>query len=475
MAYSDFQAYLNVLEQRGLLTRVTRAVDKDWEIAAVCRVHFQDIPTNERSALMFTNIKGFETPLVAGALGGSPYIYAAALESTVDQVLDRWSRGIKSPLAPERVRDGLCHENVLLGEACDLQRFPHPIWTVGRDPGPYITSPYIISKDPETGVRNVGTYRLQVKGPRRMGMMTTGRKGIDVHVRKNAAAGKDTEVAIVIGADPVVGLVSVTTFPENHDELAIAGGIRQEPLPVVRCRTVDLEVPATAEIVIEGHVISGVREAEGPFGEYTGYMSEHGDNYVVEVSAITFRNNPVYQVFVSQMPPSESSCIRSLGWSMTIFKHLRDVLGLPVTDVFLSEWSGSSTHLAIAMKKTHEGQPVQAMHGAWSILPASGKFTVVVDSDIDIRDPGAVEWAQAWHVQPDRDVYIQRGTIPVGLDPSQPKQGFGTPARAISSKIGIDATRKGPYPPPSVPPKEHLQRVRSVWNEYGIRPIKRGS
>lgn len=473
--YEDLRAHLRALEERGLLSRVTRPVDKDWEIAAVCRANFQSVPDAERTALMFTNVKGFDVPLVAGVLGGSEAIYALALETSVDTVLDKWTAGVQTPIKPVRVDAGPCQENVLLGEDVDITMFPHPIWTVGQDAGPYITGPFIISRDPENGIGNVGTYRLQVKAPDRMGMMVSPTHGTAQHIRKNEAAGRDTEVAIVIGAEPVFGLVSVASFPHGQDEMALAGGIRGAAIPVVACRTVDLEVPATAEIVIEGRVKAGVRELEGPFGEYTGYMGESGQNYVVQVTAVTFRNDPIYQVFVSQMPPSESSCIRRLGRSMTIFKHLRDTLGLSVTDVNFPESSGAGPFLIIAIKKTYEGQPLQAMHGAWSVDPSLGKFTIVVDDDIDVRDPAAVDWALGWRVQPARDIHVVEGTVPLGLDPSQPAQGFGSPSRRISSKVGIDATRKGPYPALSVPPRDHLDRVRANWPEYGIRKAGNGA
>jgi UbiD family decarboxylase len=459
--YQDFREYLSTLEARGLLSRVTRPVDKDWEIAAVCRVNFRDIPARERTALCFEQVQGFSVPLVAGVLGGSDAIYAAALSTTVDRVLDTWTAGARSPIPPVLVADGPIHENVLTGEAADVCCFPHPVWTVGQDPGPYITSACVVSKDPETGVRNVGTYRFQIKGQNRLGMMASARQGVARHIAKNDAEDRPTEIAIVLGPDPVVGLTSVSSFPHGQDELAIAGGIRGEALPVVRGCTVDLDVPATAEIVIEGRVLARVREEEGPFGEYTGYMGASGDHYVVEVSAVCFRNNPVYQAFVSQMPPSESSCIRRLGRSMTIYRHLTQVLGLPVTDVLVSEASGSGPFIYIALKKGVEGQPVQAMYGAWSVDPSLGKFVVVVDDDIDIHDPAAVEWALGWRVQPERDVHLQRGTVPLGLDPSQ--------HGPLSSKVGIDATRKGAYPANSVPPAEHLTRVRQAWSSYGVR------
>ena len=183
-------------------------------------------------------------------------------------------------------------------------------------------------------------------------------------------------------------------------------------------------------------------------------MGESGQNFVVEVTAITHRTNPIYQAFISQMPPSESSCIRRLGRSMSVYRHLSRTLGLPVTDVLVSEASGSGPFVLIAMRKAYDGHPAQAMHGVWSYEASFAKFTIVVDDDVNIHDPAAVEWAMGWTVQPERDIHIQRGTVPLGLDPSQPRAGLGNPPRQVSSKVGIDATRKGSYPARSVPPDE---------------------
>jgi len=179
--YEDLRSFLAVLEQRGLLSRITRPVEKDWELAAICRVNFQSVPDADRTALMFTNITGCEVPLVAGVLGGSEAIYAAALEVPIDQVLEKWTHGTQNPIPPALVEWGPCQENVQIGGSIDLNLFPHSVWTAGQDAGDYITCPCVISNDPETGTGNVGTYRLQIKGRNRMGMMVEPRHGLAQH------------------------------------------------------------------------------------------------------------------------------------------------------------------------------------------------------------------------------------------------------------------------------------------------------
>jgi UbiD family decarboxylase len=277
---------------------------------------------------------------------------------------------------------------------------------------------------------------------------------------------------VVLGADPVIGLTSVSKIPFGLDELAVAGGLRGEPLEVVRCKTSDLDVPSTAEIVLEGEIPPGVREEEGPFGEYPGYMSEGGPSFVIDVKCMTTRHDPIFQGFVSQMPPSESSCIRGFGFGVPIYKKLKYDLGLPITDLHFKTAGGSTAYLVISIKKEHEGQAKQAIWGAWAVLPRFAKFTVVVDDDIDVRDSFAVDWAMSFRVQPARDIFIEPNTLSVPLDPSVPVDGpVSDERRALGSKVGIDATRKHAFPPIAFPPREHVLEVERRWKEYGLDRI----
>jgi UbiD family decarboxylase len=422
---------------------------------------------------MFDNIKGYDIPLVVGILGGSRAIYSLAMECPVEQAQDKWAAATAQPIAPRLVQDGLCQEEVYCDGQIEQVRLPAPVWTVGQDPGPYHTSPFVFSKDPETGIQNVGTYRVQARSARRLGIMINPPRNMNHHIRKNDQAGRPTDVAIVFGADPVIGLAAVTPFPYGVDELAVAGGVRGEPVDVVRCKTVDLVVPAAAEIVIEGQIPPGGREPEGPFGEYAGYMGTAGNHPYIDVTCVTTRRQPIYQAFMSQMPPSESSCIKQIGRESMIYRHLRDELGLPVKDVHLPESGGATGLLLISLAKRDHSQPLKAMWGAWSLHDVFGKITVVVDDDIDIRDPFQVEWAMSFRMQPANDVRVFDGTDALTLDPSQADHSVpnDSPLRRRSSKVGIDATRKHTYPPLAVPPQEHLDRVWAQWERYGIKPL----
>jgi len=470
LAYEDFREYLEVLERAGKLHRIQKTVDPGWEIAAVARVVFQKIPAPKRPALFFEQVEGYSIPVVGGVLGASREIYALALETTVDGIADKWTEAQSRPIRPEIVAKGPCQENVLIGEEVDIFQFPIPVWTVGHDPGPYLTAPFIVSKDPETGIPNVGTYRVQVKEKNKLGCMVNFIQHLRRHVEMNNRLDRPTPVAIVLGTDPTIGLVSVSKVAYGINEFAVAGGLRGEPVKLVKCITSDLEVPATAEIVIEGEILPNYLEHEGPFGEYTGYMGPAGDAYVINVKCITHRHDPILQVFFSQMPPSESSVIRGFGREAAILKHLVEDLHLPVEDVRLKESGGSAAYLAISIKKEYPGQAQEVAWAAWSVDPTLGKFMVVVDNDIDIRDDFALDWALSFRVQPAKDCYIVPDTPAVRLDPStapadEPQL---TRRRQTASKILIDATMKHAYPPLALPPQAHLERVAAMLQDYGF-------
>ncbi|MGE5585879.1 MAG: UbiD family decarboxylase [Bacillota bacterium] len=476
MRYNDLREYIDALEENGLLRRVSEEVDKDWEIAALCRLAFVKVPSENRPALLFEHVKGFRAPVVAGVLGASRRVYAMALgmdefgENVLTEIAQRWSRAIKNPVTPRLVRTGPCKQNILTGDEIDVFRFPVPMWTVGEDPGLFLTAPCVITKDPESGTRNVGTYRIQLKERNKTGIHMGKTRHIYRHIQKNEAQGKPTPVAIVVGSDPTIGLASVSSIPFGVDELGVAGGLRGEPVDVVKCETVDLEVPATAEIVIEGLIPPGYRELEGPFGEYPGYMGASGDAPVVDVTCITFRDDVIFHAFVSQMPPSESSLIRGCGRESSIFTHLVADHRLPVRDVHLKESGGSAAYLAISMRPQYPGQVWETAWAAWTVDPSLGKITVIVDDDIDIRDPFQLDWAVSFRVQPEKDVHVVRGTAAVMNDPSQAARGVAKedPSRHISSKMLIDATKKHAYPAIAMPPAEHLRLVAARWAKLGF-------
>ncbi|MGZ9188234.1 MAG: UbiD family decarboxylase [Candidatus Binatia bacterium] len=471
MAYNDLQEYLTRLEAAGKLHWIEQRVDPSWEVSAITRHSFDRYGWNDRPALGFRQVGVSEFPLVIGVIGGSPEIYALALSTTVDKIPEVWERGQRHPIDPVIAPTGLCKEIILPSSGIDLGSLPQVVWTPNLDPGPYITAPVIITKDAETGRRNVGTYRLQLKGANRLGLYVGGAQHAARHIRQYEALKKDMPIAIAIGMDPTIVLTSISKFPYGTDEFFVAGGLRGEPVPLVQCETVDLQVPANAEIVLEGVLRAGYREPEGPFGEFSGYMSPGGQQPVIDVTCITRRRTPVYHSFLSQMPPSESSCIRSLSRSAGLFHHLRNVLGLPVQDVHFTEAGGASGMLVISMKKEYPEQVKEVAWGAWSLMNKEGKFTVVVDDDIDVRNPFQVEWAMGFRAQPARDSFIVDGVVPSGVDPSTAASDIPQhdPRRRRGSKMLIDATRKHPYPPAARVPKEFIDKATLKWSEYGFK------
>jgi UbiD family decarboxylase len=471
MAYHDLQEYLARLEEAGKLHHITKPVDPAWEVSAVTRNMFERYSWDERKALYFDKVGQSKFPLVVGAVGGSPSIYALALSTTVDQIPALWEKAQREPIEPDLVKTGLCKEVITQGADLDIRILPHAIWTPSRDPGPYITAPLVVTKEPETGSRNIGTYRLQVKGPKRLGIYMGHEKHGARHLRKYEEMGKDMPVAIVIGADPAITLGSVTKFAYGTDEYRVAGGLRGEPLPLVKCETMDLEVPANAEIVLEGFMRNGVREEEGPFGEYTGYMGVHGLAPVIEIHCMTRRRSPVYQAFLSQMPPSESSCIRSVGRSAALRRHLSGVLGLPVTDVHFTESGGATGRVIISMRKEHPQQVKEVTWATWAMMNKEPKYLIIVDDDIDIRNPFEVEWAMSFRSQPGKDMLVATDVIAIGLDPSTAPADIPEhdPQRRIGSRVSIDATRKHTYPTDSRVPREYLDRAREHWSDYGFK------
>ncbi|MBI4320829.1 MAG: UbiD family decarboxylase [Chloroflexi bacterium] len=480
MGYRDLREYMAVLEERGKLKRVTKEVDRDWEIASIARCVFQGVEESKRYALLFENIKGFEGSLATGVLGASREVYALALGTTTDKIYEKWADSAASQIPPIEVKTGPVKEVVLKGDDVDLLKIPVPVWTPGRDGGPFITSPCVISKDPDTGVQNVGTYRMMIKGRNQTCILIFAPQHIGFHYGKYEARNEPMPVAVAIGVDPSIGLTSVAKVPFGVDELAVAGGMRGEPVEVVRGETVDLLVPATAEYVIEGFVPPHVRVSEGPFGEYSGYMGTRDETPILNVTCITHRHRPIYQAYTSQMPPSESSCLRGQAFASGIWRQLVRELKEPgVIDVHITESSGSQAHVIVQMKPRYPGHAKRVALIVSGLDPLYGKIVTIVDPDIDIRDHFSVDWALSYRVDPARDVTIIPNVMALPLDPSTEDPSNVTTAKPFEervqvkgSKMLIDATVKNAYPEISLAPAEHLNRAIAEWGELGLPPLE---
>ncbi len=481
--YKDLREYIQALEEKDLLVTIRREINKDTELHPLVRWQFRGLPEEKRKAFIFENVtdsKGrkYEGKVAVAILGGSDAIYALAMNCRREDIFSRWVEAQRNPIEPIVINSGPAQEEVHLGTELNepgggLEEFPIPISTPGFDPSPYITAPCIISKDPETGNRNVGTYRVMIKGRTKTGMFVTNAHHLGMHWEKCKARGKDLEAAICLGAVPAVGLCSAAKFPYVVDELAVAGGIAGEPIPLVRCKTIDLEVPATSEIVIEGTVTTRYLEPEAPFGEFTGYMGERVYFPWFEVKCITHRKSPIYHSFISQFPPSESSKLRKMGREGSYYKLLKYDCNIPaVMDVVFHEESGSSTIIIIQMKKTNNAQPWQALNAAVGFDPRLGKIFIAVDEDINPRNIDTVMWAVAYRIQPHLDIQINMGRYS-NLDPSSAPMDSAAKERLFPSPRGnsamlIDATRKWPYPPTSLPGREFMEQAKKIWEEEGL-------
>jgi UbiD family decarboxylase len=471
--FEGLRDYLDLLEDKGLFYWVEKEVDKDWEIASVARMIFLGLPEERRFGIGFRNIRGHPGGrVVAGVVAASTRMIATALETRPEPlaIFERITQGIENPIPPVLVDSGPCKEVILRGDEVNLRSFPIPTWTPGKDVGPYLT-PLWVTKDPETGERDIGIRRCQIKGPNKTGILfgAPDRYGA-IHHAKRRERREPLPAALFIGVDPVIYLVGPSRF--GMDELAVAGGIRRRPVELIRCETCDLEVPAAAEIVVEGEISTEEVEPEGPFGEFTGYMAGGRATPVFHAKCITRRKDPILLGLISQFPPSESSMIKRNLLEASLFKHLTKNLNIPgLADVHAIEAGGCTAMLWLSVKKMYPGHIDQLVFGVMGYFGMSYyKWIVVTDDDVDIRDPFMRDWVLSWRVQPDRDMRVLPNTAAVELDPSSmpPGEILREPKGA---KAIIDATKKWEYPPLSLPPRERLEEVIAGWSRYELPPL----
>jgi UbiD family decarboxylase len=464
MPYRDMREYLAALEARGKLRRVQKEVDHTWELSCLARWMYQALPEAQRCGLLFEKVKGSTIPVMTGVLGASAETYAIALETSIEQVNAKWVKALRNPIAPQPVSSAPSQEVVYTGDDADLGRLPIPIWTPGKDAAPYLTC-IAISRDADSGVQNMSTYRTMVKDKNHVAVnIPTGRHGnlcYESYMRK----GKPAPFAWVIAAEPVVHFAAVANVPYGTDEMVVAGGLKGMPIEVVKAKTVDLMVPAHAEIIVEGEFRPGDHGSEGPFGEFAGYMGPVGTKPVATITAITHRMNPMYYGYISQMPPSESTTIQSLSNSGLILKMLYDLGYDSVRDVYIDlTYGGLLAHGIVSMKSQYPGHAKRV--GRTVANETSLKRVTMVDDDVDIRDPMHMDWALNSRMNAQHDVLVIDNVFTSAiLDPTvRVRDGETEP----SSKLVIDATEKGHPGEFSVPPKEMMMRALDSWKEIGM-------
>ncbi|MDH3701719.1 MAG: UbiD family decarboxylase [Alphaproteobacteria bacterium] len=470
---------MKALDAAGLLVTVDREIDKDRHMHALVRWQFRGgIPETERKAFLFTNIvdaKGrkFDMPVLIGGLAANPAIYCIGMGVPREEIGPVWDRAIANPIAPNSVETAPCHEVVvegdaLAGEGNGMDALPIPISTPGFDAAPYLTMTCCITRDPETGTQNMGTYRAGLKAPDRLAVrMATRPGGAEgyIHWQKYQARGEKMPIAIVLGAPPPVVYTAPQKLRVGQDELAVAGGIVGAPIDIVRARTVDLMVPAESELVIEGLIDTEYLEPEAPFGESHGHIALEAYNMRMQVTAITHKRRPVIPSIVSQVTPSESSVIKRVAYEPLFLAHLRDDLGIKgVTRVSMHE---PLTNIRkVVFIQVARGMPRteiwRALYGASMLQSAVGKYVIAVDEDIDPDNPDAVFWAMGYRSNPALDVQIlphrNRGHGPRGSGEED-------------STMLIDATLKGDMPPVALPKKQFMEEAREIWERLGLPPL----
>jgi len=481
--YRDLHEHLAELDRAGLLITVDREIDKDTELHPLVRWQFRGgIAEPDRKAFLFTNVvdaKGrkFDIPVVVGALAASRRIYSIGMDCDLADIGPTWTRAIAAPKAPREVPRGEapCQEIVITGAELDqpgkgLDGLPVPISTPGWDNAPYTTLSQYISRDPDNGIQNMGIYRGQVKSPRRLGMNPSleNQPGIYVHWEKAKARGEKLAAAVILGCPPCVAFTSAQKLPIDVDELHVAGGLAGAPIRVVRCATVDLLVPAEAEIVIEGYIDTEWLEPEAPFGESHGHVNLQEFNAYMEVTAITRRRKAILTSIISQVTPSESSLIKRVALEPVFLSHLTKQLGVRgVKKVSMHEpLTNLRKVIAVVVDRAMPTTEVwRALYGAASLLRSGGKMVIAVNEDIDPDNADALLWAMSYRANFALDVQFL----------NHREQGHGPRSKrngGVDASMLIDATLKDDFPPIALPKREFMENARRIWEELGLPALK---
>ena len=487
MNYKDLRDFVRQLEARGELRRVATEVDPYLEITEICdRVLRAGGP-----ALLFEHPRGSSIPLL-GNLFGTPRRVALGMGAdSVDALRDvgRLLAQLKEPdpprgmkeaweklpvfrkvldMAPRSVKGAPCQEVVLEGADVDLSRLPIQTCWPG-DAAPLITWGLVVTRGPEKKRQNLGIYRMQVLGHDRVIMRWLAHRGgaLDFRDWQLRHPGEPFPVAVALGADPATILGAVTPVPDTLSEYAFAGLLRGSRTGVTRCIGNELQVPASAEIVLEGHIHPGDMAAEGPFGDHTGYYNEVDDFPVFTIERMTMRADPIYHSTYTGRPPDEPAI---LGVALNeVFIPILQKQFPEIVDFYLPPEGCSYRMAVVSMRKQYPGHAKRVMFGVWSFLRQFmyTKFVIVTDDDVNVRDWQDVIWAMTTRMDPGRDTTIVDNTPIDYLD-------FASPVSGLGSKMGLDATNKWPgetvreWGRPIEMDEGVRRRVDEIWDQLGI-------
>jgi len=424
--FEDLRGYLKHLEEQRQLARVSDEVDVKYEIAAGIR-KTSDI---EGPALLFENIKGFPGWRVLGGLFATRKLIALGLGVPEDKLLERYLTLEDKRIPPAMVSTGPVKEIKWTGADVDLHKLPI-VTHAGKDIGAYVTIGVQVGKDPDNGARNLSIHRMLLLGKDRLSLWAPPDHHLGRMILKAEEKKRGLEVATAIGVEPAIVIGSQAKVPYGVDEYHVAGGLRGAPVALVRCETIDVEVPAMAEIVIEGVTVPGERVPDGPYGEYPGCYSEAKSAPVLKVTAITMRKNPIYQTALTGMPVTENHTLIEYANAAVIYREAMKIVP-EVRDVYVTPGGTFRHHVVVSIKKRHDDE-ARNLILALLALGIGLKQVTVVDDDIDIRNPTEVEWALSTRMQPDRDLIVIPRLACSTLDPSVPKP-------RSTAGWGIDAT-----------------------------------
>src|SRR6186713_2406147 len=474
----DFQAHLAALEAHGLLVRVDRPINKDTELHPLVRWQFQGgLAEDQRRAFLFTNVtdssgRRYDIPVAVGALAASPQIYAVGMGRPAQEIEAAWVHAIAHPIAPIAVPSPPCQAVIIKGDDLrgtgrGLARLPVPISTPGFDAAPYLTATLCVTRDPDTGIQNMGTYRAALKASDRLVVRMVAREasgaGGYLHWLKYRERREPMPIAIVIGCAPIVMFTGPQKLAMDVDEMAVAGGAAGEAIRMTRCRTIDLDVPADSEIVVEGLIDCDVLEPEAPFGESNGYVALEAYNMPIQVTAITHKKKPVFAQIISQVTPSESSVIKKVAYEPLFLAHLKSDLGVKgIRRVVMHERLTNLRPVIFLQFAANSPRTEvwRGLNGASTLQSNCGKIVIAVSEDIDPSSMDAVLWSLAYRTNPVDDMHIvpNRGGV----------QGAQYAGNKTGSGLLVDATRKRAMPPLALPTREYMEHARGLWEELGL-------
>ncbi len=483
MYFDSLREYVESLEKVGQLRRIRTKVSVDLEIAEILR---RVMYKNEGPAILFENVEGFKIPVLGNAFGSLRRLKMALDMENFEEIGERMATLTKlkiphgllnkvkmlpklseiSDYGPKSTNSGPVTEIVetskpMLDSLPIIKSFP-------KDSGRFITFGITVSKNPETQVRNLGVYRLQVIGSKKAIMHWQVHKRGALHYQMNKEKMQKTEVAVVIGADPATVFSAVAPVPEGLDKFLFAGITRRKGIDLVKCRTVDVEVPASAEVVLEGYVDPSEMNIEGPFGDHTGYYTPPEPYPTFTLTGIMMRNNPIYLTTVVGKPILEDAYIGKV--IERSFLPLVKMFQPEVVDFSMPAAGWFQGIAIVSIKKRYPGQAKKVMMGLWGMGQLSlTKVLIVVDEDVSVHDINDVIWAVTTRSDPKRDTMLIENAPTDSLDPASPLLNLG-------SKMGIDATKKTkeegferPVQEEALPDKSTINLVTKKWNEYGLQ------